>query len=520
MENNFFMDNIEQFSKDEIIEGLNNEDTLMDNVPLDADEVAWEEAKAKNSIDSFSKYLTQQQFGKHRAEARSRLSYLRQMDAIVSKPATESTTVNKKQSASTVNEKSNTTTNEQPNNAENEHVLSIVENGLRILAGNNRNSTRNFIEYFSEILDDDIKLQLLREARARGMFDVDRLAKLLLEIRKDNNVLHARNISLMIDAEIFTYDELEQEAVGIDPDFLDILENDKKEGFPEIVFESPQGDVDVSRNSTEIYFWGITATGKTCALGSILSVIKYGKVIESFTPRPCQAPLYMDNLPQCFNVGGSVTKLPASTSGTYEMSFDIVDNKNRLRKITLIDFAGEILRMIYEYSVKGTESPDLDALKTLLTADNLGVRRNNRKLHFIVVEYGAQDKMYMGIKQRDMLERTLNYIEDTGTFKNNTNGIFLVVTKADKLRAENYDDCRRKVEAYMENEYHAFLGNLRRICKENGIGYGFEILPFTLGKVCFQNYCKLDTQYAEEIAKRIVDRSYPEKRWWERVLGL
>ena len=64
-----------------------------------------------------------------------------------------------------------------------------------------------------------------------------------------------------------------------------------------------------------------------------------------------------------------------------------------------------------------------------------------------------------------------------------------------------------------------FTGALKKVCKDNSVG-GFEILPFSLGKVCFQRYCKLNTEYAEEIVKEIIKRSYAESSVLQKILGV
>ena len=46
-------------------------------------------------------------------------------------------------------------------------------------------------------------------------------------------------------------------------------------------FSTPEKLDKIHKQSTEIYFWGIPSSGKSCALGAILSVAASGKVAHS-----------------------------------------------------------------------------------------------------------------------------------------------------------------------------------------------------------------------------------------------
>jgi hypothetical protein len=46
---------------------------------------------------------------------------------------------------------------------------------------------------------------------------------------------------------------------------------------------------------------------------------------------------------------------------------------------------------------------------------------------------------------------------------------------------------------YMTKNYLGFYNNLLRIAKENNINRGkISIVPFTIGDVCFKDYCRFD----------------------------
>ena len=79
-----------------------------------------------------------------------------------------------------------------------------------------------------------------------------------------------------------------------------------------------------------------------------------------------------------------------------------------------------------------------------------------------------------------------------------------MITKADKLK-----NCtREKLNDYINENYLGFYNGLERVCKDNEINGGVvEKIAFSLGDVCFQNYCKFDSRAAETVVRLLLKRS-------------
>ena len=268
-------------------------------------------------------------------------------------------------------------------------------------------------------------------------------------------------------------------------------------------------------HQTEVYFWGIPSSGKSCALGAILSVAGNGRVAKSMSQdNDCQGYGYMTRLASLFQSNGQVGTLPESTSiySTYEMGFDLEDENNAIHHLTCIDLAGELVRCMYKSDANEEMSNDeTDALDTLtrILIDN---RTKNRKIHFFVLEYGAEDRKYEGLNQNVYLNGALRYIERTGIFKEDTDAIYLMITKVDKAKAlkGQLADILRE---YISETYCGFYNGLVKICKDFEINNGkVEIVPFSLGQVCFQDYCLFDEKPASNVVRKLLDRSKGDKR--------
>lgn len=337
----------------------------------------------------------------------------------------------------------------------------------------------------------------------------------LKKLSEDHNLLSAGVVKRLIDSGVITLNDLL--AIQIERPFIQkMLRGDTADDYTDI------RDLDqIHKQSTEIYFWGIPSSGKSCALGAILSVANSGRVARVMNPDiDSQGFGYMHYLINHFpqnEVGTLIGGTPLKAF--YEMGFDLIDNENRIHPITCIDMAGELMKCMFK-SNAGMHLDD-DELKMLDTMTKVLIanRSTNRKMHIFVIEYGAEDRIYEGYPQRTYLEGAVSYVKNTGIFQKDTDAIFIMITKADKVKNPSKETFTR----YINEKYLGFYNVLDQICKENEItGKKVEKIAFSLGEVCFQNYCKFNPKPAENVVKLILERTAYDKvgklGWLERKL--
>lgn len=327
---------------------------------------------------------------------------------------------------------------------------------------------------------------------------------LLDAIRNDNNLLRATVLDRLITNGYFEYKDFL--AIDIDRRFILHLANNEHSQS----FMTPKRIDKINKLSTEIYFWGIPSSGKSCVLGAILSVANNGSIAQSMSKdNDCQGYGYMTRLAQLFKSDGSVGTLPEGTSiySTYEMGFDLEDVDKASHPLTCVDLAGELVRCMYKSDAHEPMSDDeLESLDTLtrILIDN---RTQNRKIHFFVLEYGGEKRRYEGLSQTEYLAAALRYIERTGIFKNDTDAIYLMITKVDKANAKGHE-LQDKLKNYISVNYQGFYHGLEKICRDCEINGGVvEIVPFSLGKVCFQDYCLFTEGPAANVVRKLLVRS-------------
>lgn len=337
----------------------------------------------------------------------------------------------------------------------------------------------------------------------------------LVKLSDDHNLLSSGVVKRLINQGIILTSDLLN--LGIEKAFIQRM----FKGDSAITFRTPEKLDRIHKQSTEIYFWGIPSSGKSCALGAILSVAASGRIAKSMDPdTSSQGYGYMTKLIDLFQNGEIGTLLEGTpVDSFYEMGFDLVDKENRIHPITCIDMAGELMRCMYKENAGDPMSDsDIEMLDTMtkVLIDN---RSTNRKMHVFVIEYGAEDRKYEGLPQKVYLEGAVSYIKDTGIFKKDTDAIYIMITKADKAK----NNSPSFFNQYINDKYLGFFNGLEQIFKDNEINKGHvEKLAFSLGDVCFQNFCKFDARPAENVVNLILQRSASfrggKRGWFERKL--
>lgn len=464
----------------------------------DAD--AWEEAKRIDTEDAYWKYLDSNPEGEYREEARTRIEELEQntKDA-ASDDLWES--INK----GDVNEVQNFVNN-YPNSTHHADALKIL---LELRRNQYLGVDIKALEKQIKAIRTDAQINNPEKAiydRIVSFINTGKITvdDLLEAIAKDNNFISGHVAYLLWQNGVIT----DFSKTGIDSDFIAHM----MENIPPQKFMAPEPMTHVSMNPcTEIYFWGIPSSGKSCALGAILRAANSGKIARSMQRNPnCQGYGYMNRLANLFEPNDSVGILPEGTaiSSTYEMGFILEDEDGKEHPITCIDLAGELVRCMYKKDAGEPLTDEQVAVLQTLTDVLIDKRTDNRKMHFFVIEYGAEDRLYEGLRQSVYLEAAVAYIQRTGIFKKDTDGIYLLISKVDKAHVEG-NELREKLREYISKYYQGFYNGLTKICKDNEINGGkVEIQPFTLGSVCFQNYCKFQDDTAATVVRTIIKRSY------------
>ena len=273
--------------------------------------------------------------------------------------------------------------------------------------------------------------------------------------------------------------------------------------------------------STEIYFWGTRGTGKTCAMGAVLSTAKNKKMMIA---RSCPHRTYMDQLSNLFgnNSMQSICNLPESTSkdSIAEMNLRLIDSKEKFHNVTFIDLAGEVVTGIYKYQNK---LPLLESEQAIIE-QVLSYLQNpyNNKIHFFILEYECQDENekkfvkelkdmgYSGVLQGDVLTSIAEFLDNTGGLRKSTVGVYGLVTKSDLIDPSPTKRPKLANE-YVQQSLAAFWKAISLACKKANVK-DVKTISFSIGDVFAKDLCVFDGSDSMKIVDRLLQKTPAESK--------
>lgn len=318
------------------------------------------------------------------------------------------------------------------------------------------------------------------------------------ELKKDFGESFLQNlcVELGIDYKIVSnYDEPHL-------DFNDIIPKDEKE---------------IPKNYTDVFFWGIPSSGKTCALSVILNTINSNYTMDSPDTEKKFGTTYRDSLVELFS--NDTGYLPASTrlDRTQYMPFLLKDRKEKhYRKISFFELSGEVFKYLYEVVNKNApkvippiqegasednlteeqkkERQKLVAFQTL----NLLLNSNNQKIHFFFIDYNQAT--HKRVEQAKYLNAAATYFRDINDiFKKKTDAVYVVVTKADEIKGENKTEIANQ---FLKQNFGSFMDVIQNRCEIDSVNFNVKI--FSIGDVSFSKICKVNRKYAQNIIEELL----------------
>lgn len=357
--------------------------------------------------------------------------------------------------------------------------------------------------------EDSLKVvnRIVKDVEARAV-DRETLLECLL---REPNLIRSGTMRRLIIHGIYSYDNLLTH--GANKEILAMLGEERDRS----TFTRKEYPLKLKTPYTEVFFWGIPSSGKTCALGALLSTAE-DRGMERIE---CQGYDYMNRLANIFSPG-RIRVLPGSTPETaiYEMCFNLPDKNGRLHPLSFIDLAGELFRALYK-DVADDMLPELEEPFEALNSILRSQRTVNRKMHFFVLEYGGHEKVFDGIRQDQYLDGAATWLSGKGIFDKDTDAIYILVTKCD-LACPNGEDVNEVLREYIETHYIGFYKTMRQLCRKYDINGGdLEIIPFSVGDIYFQDYCRFDNESASAVLDTILDNSAKQDRRgaWGKILN-
>lgn len=236
---------------------------------------------------------------------------------------------------------------------------------------------------------------------------------------------------------------------------------------------SPEGN-------TDIYFFGVPGSGKTCVLAGLMSLS--GRLGFDFDPRgeggggPYAVELQ--------NYARS-SMLPPKTADFFIQVIDcqIDDEDKNSHNISIIEMAGEKTR-------------DFAFIENATSLEDLGpgaaglLQNDNNKVIFFVIDPTNERYVVMDdgstqlVKQDNVLNCIASLLAKNKELMKKVTAIHIILTKSDTLG--DYADANVIQELLVQQGYQAVLSRIRKICETYDInkatGFQVGLFPFCVGK--------------------------------------
>lgn len=273
--------------------------------------------------------------------------------------------------------------------------------------------------------------------------------------------------------------------------------------------------------NTDVFFFGISSSGKTCVLSGIMS--QTGKIGFQFDPKgPGGGGNYAMELRRC----SRESTLPRATDQEYIQVIDceINDEKNQLHKISLIEMSGEKTAKFAAID-RPTDFADLGpGAAGLLSNDN-------NKVFFFVIDPTNEKNIRLGdendnenclwVMQSDVLNCVSSLLSKNKDLLRKVVAIHIILTKSDTL-GEDVDESAI-ADLLNSQGYQAVLKDLNTTCDKYGInkqtGYHVGLYPFCIGRFMPGDVYTFDETDSLKILRVIQKNTVPKRKQtiWEML---
>lgn len=259
-------------------------------------------------------------------------------------------------------------------------------------------------------------------------------------------------------------------------------------------------------NKTDIYFFGIPASGKSCLLAGLLHYMHTNALLK-LDVNNMIGRKYANALLSLINSSGTGYVPPSTVAeGINYIEAEIrsgLDEHHAMHPVNILEMSGELFITTYKNAT--TASTTNEGKKTI--GANAYLYNENRKVIFLVIDYQETVSPLITqtmAKQALQLGTILDFLHVDGTLAK-TDALHIVLTKSDLLPGGAGD--LATAEQFIEKEYK----NLRQSIKDYKAQHGFRdsrIIPFSLGKFMMGKIFDYNPTFSETIYKSITASTF------------
>lgn len=355
-----------------------------------------------------------------------------------------------------------------------------------------------------------------------------------LENMKRNGEKYEKDTILdYISTGLFSESELFAANV-LTPQILDTLRQmDKiKQCLPNVQQNIESSKAVCKEGCTDVFFWGIPSTGKTCVLMGLSCASNIHINLAS------AGGDYGSTLMQYTQAGFTIPATPGNFVTTLEASIHTPGDTDQAHHVNLVEMSGE------EFAFQIVNNPNHEfSFEDMGAGATELLKGPNRKLFFIVIDPTADrvslnrkilvgydgetgepkyEYQYATANQRIVLQKLVDLfsLEENKEIMKKVDGIHFIMTKSDRLAKPAHMRMDAAMSIFKAQYEGNILGPLKMLCERYNINtptkFHPELFTFSLGDFYPGKIFKYNPTDADMLANAIQNSTHAIKNmtWW------
>ena len=354
----------------------------------------------------------------------------------------------------------------------------------------------------------------------------------ICRMRCEPNRYEVSRLRWLVKLGIFTVDELISEGVMTECVWNTLNSIDVKNDLTDIYEAMKKSEAECLEGSTDVYFFGLPYTGKTCLLQGLLCTTSLQVDLTAFSGS------YTEALRQYSDYGMVLPCTPDFSVTTLNTTIITGGHTPIKHNVNFVEMSGNhILDMVKNNGEHSKEEDNSDIANLL--------HNDNRKVFFLIIdptinniklnrEYDKYDEQtgekihrlkYVVFNQKIFMQQIVNIFQDPANsdIMRKVDSIHIIITKADTF-GERLQRGEKALN-YFNNHYAMnIVPPLTEVCRDYNINsnsdYRPKLFTFSLGKFYVGGLYEYDPIDSELLINTITafEPPYRKETFWSRLI--
>ena len=354
----------------------------------------------------------------------------------------------------------------------------------------------------------------------------------ICRMRREPNRYDVSRLLYLVRLGIFTVDELISEGVMTENVWNTLNNIDVKNDLPDIYEAMQESKVECSEGSTDVYFFGMPSTGRTCILQGLLCATSLHFDLASF------GSPYAEALRQYTDNGMLIPITPYGFVTTLKTTIIMGGHTPIKHNVNFVEMSGShFLDMVEDNGEHFKEENNSDIAHLL--------HNDNRKVFFLIIdptinniklnrEYDEYDEQtgekihrlkYVVFNQKIFMQQIVNIFQDPANsdILRKVDSIHIIITKADTF-GERLQRGEKALDYFNDHYGINVTQPLVDLCEKYHINCNSNFRPklftFSLGKFYVGGLYEYDPIDSELLINTITafEPPYRKETFWSRLI--